>query len=142
MTYPEALTCEHPGCLEPTRERKPYCSDHIDDLPYIQELVARICERDEELERVARRGWKEVDPQGLTASEILLQLSLYGDRTVPRLCRDLQLDIDVAEGFAMALARRGMVTLGQTDRGHMKVALASVGHEALREFKLTERKAG
>ena len=111
-------------------------------MPYIQELVARICERDEELERVARRGWKEVDPQGLTASEILLQLSLYGDRTVPRLCRDLQLDIDVAEGFAMALARRGMVTLGQTDRGHMKVALASVGHEALREFKLTERKAG
>ena len=142
MTYPEALTCEHAGCLEPTRERKPYCSDHIDDLPYIQELVDRINERDEELERVARRGWKEVDPQGLTASEILLQLSLYGERTVPRLCRDLQLDVDVAEGFAMALARRGMVTLGQTDRGHMKIAMASVGQEALLEYQQSERRAG
>jgi len=79
---------------------------------------------------------------GLTASEILLQLSLYGERTVPRLCRDLQLEVDVAEGFAMALARRGMVALGQTDRGHMKIALASVGQEALQEYQLSERRAG
>lgn len=137
--YPQSLTCSKRGCFEPTRERKPYCTEHVNELPYVQSVLAKIEERDRELAAVAKRGFRAVDPEGLNAAEILLQLSLFGERTVPRLCRDLQLELDVAEGFAYALARRGMVTLGHTSRGHAKLELAPAGQAALHRFQNNER---
>ena len=138
-SYPPTLACAHPGCLETTRERKPYCTEHVTSLPYVQNLLARLAEREAELEEVSRRGYRAVDVDGLNSAELLLQLSLFGERTVPRMCRDLQLELAVAEGFAYALARAGYITLGHTSRGHLKLELAAPGLAALDRFQRNER---
>lgn len=138
-SYPQSLTCAFSGCHEPTRERKPYCTEHVTELPYVQTLLTRLEEREREVAEVAKRGYRAVDPDGLNAAEILLQLALFGERTVPRLCRDLQLELAVAEGFAYALARRGLVTLGHTSRGHAKLELAPAGQAALARYQAHER---
>lgn len=138
-SYPPTLVCAHLGCSETTRERKPYCTEHVTQLPYVEALLARLAERERELEEVAARGFRAVDVDGLNASELLLQLSLFGARTAPRMCRDLQLELAVAEGFAYALARAGYVTLGHTARGHLKLELAQPGLAALARFQHRER---
>ena len=66
-----------------------------------------------------------VNPDGLTAKELVLHLSLHGSRTVERLSREFQLEADVMHGYVDALQDRGVVTLGRTTRGSTVVRLAS-----------------
>lgn len=114
---PVAPQCRAPGCENATRERKPYCSDHVELHPYVAELTRVIAGRERELAAVGRRGAAAVDLQGVTCQEIVLQLRLYGPRSVPRLSRDLGLEERVVEAYAQALRRCGAVALGSTRRG-------------------------
>lgn len=109
--------CDVAGCTESTREGKPYCPDHVDHNPYVQELIAKLDERDEQDERVRRRGHKVVDMDSVTVAEILLHLELHGARTEERLVRELNLGLDVLQPYLRALAKRGLVKFGRTRRG-------------------------
>lgn len=113
-----AKPCALSGCGNKTRESKPYCPEHVEHHPYVSELVARLTTRERELQRVARRGARAVDLDGLMAEEIMLQLELYGSRTAERLCRDLQQELPVIQAYFQALARHGYVVLGETSRGN------------------------
>ena len=117
--------CDTVGCSQTTREGKPYCPDHVENHPYVQAILSTLREREQEEEKVRQRGPKAVDPQGLTAKELVLHLSLHGARTVERLSRELQLDAKVLEGYVGALVRRGVIALGRTTRGSTVVRLAN-----------------
>ena len=117
----DALTCSMAGCTQTTRERKPYCAEHVEEHPYINDLMHRLADSEREISRVKRRGPAEVNPHGLLAQEILRELA-QGDCTVERLARDMQLDAHVVQCYVRALARRGRVTLGETSRGNVLVA--------------------
>lgn len=117
-------TCDVRGCVQTTREGKPYCPDHVEQHPYVQNILSILAEREAEEEKVRQRGARAVDPQGLTARELVLHLSLHGARTVERLSRELQLDSKVLDGYVGALVRRGVVALGRTNRGSTVVRLA------------------
>lgn len=119
----DVVRCFAERCDLRTRDGKPYCPDHVELHPYVQELQAMLAEQRGEIERVERRGVRAVDPSGLTANELMLQLKLYGDRTVERLARDLQLPPEVVEAYARGLAREGKVSLSHTRRGHVQVTL-------------------
>lgn len=112
-----APKCEADGCHETTRNGKPYCTEHVELLPYVNRLMEQLEQRDAELDRVSKRGPRMVDPQGITAQEILLQLKLYGGRTIARLSRDLMLDENVVESYGRALAKLGCVSIGRHRRG-------------------------
>jgi hypothetical protein len=107
--------------MNTTRERKPFCAEHVQEHPYINDLMRRLADSEREVARVKQRGAKEVDTQGLLAREILRELA-HGDRTVERLARDMQIDPSVVDCYVRALARRGRVTLGETSRGNVLVA--------------------
>ena len=85
-----------------------------------------LAEREQEEERVRQRGFKAVNPSGLTARELVLHLSLHGARTVERLSRELQLDTKVLDGYVGALVRKGVISLGRTNRGSTVVRLAKL----------------
>ncbi|MEZ6187370.1 MAG: hypothetical protein R3F62_20455 [Planctomycetota bacterium] len=112
-----APRCEAEGCQETTRNGKPFCTNHVEHLPYVADLIDTLDARDAELARVQRRGARCVDPTGITAQEILLQLKLYGGRTIARLSRDLMLEEDVVESYGRALAKLGAVSIGRHRRG-------------------------
>jgi hypothetical protein len=114
---PPALQCLHPGCTNATRERKPYCTEHVSDHPYVLELMSQIERVEAELDRVRRRGTRAVALEGIPAQEILRELRTFGHRTVERLARDLRLDADVVAAYGRALNRAGKVSLGVTSRG-------------------------
>lgn len=116
-------SCEHSGCLKTTREGKPYCPDHVERHAYVQSILAILAEREAETARVRKKGPSAVDPSGLTASELMLHLSLHGSRTVERLSREFQLESAVIHNYVTALKGQGKVVLGRTTRGSTVVRL-------------------
>jgi hypothetical protein len=113
---PAREACHVPGCGHPTTERKPYCIDHIDRLPYVKELQAQLAHRDaEEVAATSRRGWRAVDPTGSRAREIIDQLAVKGAQTPKRLAITVEIQPNSLESYLGALERAGLVrtlTLG------------------------------
>lgn len=118
--------CELSGCGLPTREGKPYCSDHVEHNPYAKEVMEKLGQREDDDERAgaktARR--KKLNTSGVTATELLHAVAERGPRTVERLCRELNIEMDVLNGYVSALSREGRISLGQTSRGSVVVSLA------------------
>lgn len=121
--------CDHPGCSTSTRERKPYCTEHVREHPYVTDLLARLSAIERELAAVERRGTRAVDIDGVLATEVLRELSLHGDRTIRRLARDLALPTKVLDAYVRALAKAGRVTTGHTNRNREMVQLSESDRE-------------
>jgi hypothetical protein len=113
---PAREACHVPGCGRATTERKPYCIEHIDRLPYVQELQAELAHRDaEEVAAASRRGWRAVDTEGSRAREIIDQLAVKGAQTPKRLAITVEIRPGSLENYLGALERAGLVktlTLG------------------------------
>ncbi len=115
--------CEQAGCDQATREGKAFCSEHVEEHPYVKELIARLAERERQDEEVQRRGSKAATLEAITAQEILQHLAFHGPRTEERLCRELNVDARTLRGYVSALRRHHLVTLGTTKRGSTLVKL-------------------
>ncbi len=116
--------CELPDCRRATRAGKPFCPRHVDQHGYVQQLMVEIGAREQEVERVSRLGPRGVDFEGRTVADIMSYLQVHGNRTVPGLARELNLDCATLEDFVKALKRRGEVTTSVNRRGATVVALA------------------
>ena len=135
-TKTESRTCDHPGCVERTRDGKPFCLDHVEDHPYVRGLLAQIAEREAQDDLVSRKGPRAVELDGVTVQEILQHLELHGARTKERLVREVNLPAAVLHGYVRALVKRGLVKLGKTKRGSTVVrpvnaAGPTVPHESV-----------
>ena len=119
-------SCAWNGCGKTTREGKPFCSDHVEQHGYVQEILEILAEKEAEEERVRQHGSDAVDPEGLNARELLLHLDQHGSRTIERLAREFQLESNVISGYVEALASRGRVVTGRTTRG--SVVVQPTGH--------------
>ena len=116
-------SCEASGCGRSTRERKPFCPDHVEQHAYVQEVLGKLAAREAADERVLRRGPKAVDPRSLTAEELLTFLHVHGSNSVKRLARELNLEVELVDRYAAGLARLGLVSLGETRRRAVLVTL-------------------
>jgi len=118
-----AKMCDISGCFETTREGKAYCSNHVEKQPYVQNLLKRMQERQEQDELVRREGSRAVNLDSITVKEIKLQLSIYGKRTEERLTRELQIDKTIIHNYAIRLQNEGVIAFGQTARNNLTVNL-------------------
>jgi len=123
---PQTRYCDALGCRQATREGKPYCSEHVEEHPYVQQLISLLSERDHEESRVRRQGPRAVDVSGLTAREILQFVKVHGQRTVQRLARELNIDFKTLEGYVKALKKSGLISTSQTRRGATVIKLNGV----------------
>lgn len=115
--------CEAPGCPHTTREGKPFCTDHVEMNPHAKKVVVGLTQQEKDDERAARSR-RKVNTNGITATSVLQNVSYYGPRTKERLCRELNVDMDVLDGYVQALLKEGKISLGQTRRGSEVVSLA------------------
>lgn len=115
--------CEREGCLERTRDGKPFCQQHVDSHVYVQEVLRQLAERDAQDEAVAAHGAKAVRFDSVTAYEVILHLSLHGPRTIERLVREVNVEKKVLRGYLSAMRNKKLVTFSTTKRGATLVKL-------------------
>ncbi|MEZ6187046.1 MAG: hypothetical protein R3F62_18805 [Planctomycetota bacterium] len=140
-----APLCERPGCTETTRERKPYCTEHVTDHGYVQELLDQLDAIEREVKDVRKSGSRAVSLDGPTSLDLLGFLRENGARSVPRLARDLNLPVEVVKHYVTALARAGKIQTRRDARGTLRaelseppqarVATPTKGTPAVRSFR-------
>lgn len=127
----ERATCEAEGCRARTRERKPYCSEHLDLSPYVAQLEAELEEQRQEQAEVRRRGARAVQVDGPTAREVLRALLLEEERTSRRLAIEVGVEPELVEAYARVLRRAGYLSTRIHRRGGLWLTLLDQGREAL-----------
>jgi len=120
---PQTRFCEAPNCGQATREGKTYCSDHVELHPYVRGILDKLETREQEDAKVEEHGYKAVNIEGITARELLQQLTLHGPRTIHRLARELIMDGPTVNSYVKALHEHGLVDLDTTKRGALVVGL-------------------
>jgi hypothetical protein len=113
----QARRCSEPDCDRATREAKPYCTEHVRNHAYVQELVRELAAQQAEETRVRRHGARAVDLEGITAQELVGHLREHGSASIPRLARDLGLGPRVVAAYVRALERREVISTRHNQRG-------------------------
>lgn len=106
--------CDVVECGKTTREGKPYCSKHIEQAPYIQEVQARLDRRAAE-EAVLEAG-AFVPCDGFFINEAILLLRTR-DFTVKSFSRRLDISHKAAERLLVLLIEWGHASRKKTSRG-------------------------
>lgn len=101
--------CEHKGCEQETREAKPFCPDHIADMPQVSELMERLKAREKEIRRIELRGHAGVRMDDTVAKELVGIVSLEGEITLARLAQTMRLTFEVTDSLVESLSRQGRV---------------------------------
>ena len=124
--------CALEGCNEFTRERKPYCSDHILEIDYAKALSIKVSGVEKEIERVSTVGDKAVDVTGLVVEEILAGIDHAGQVTWRRLCKDHvaffnHVSAEITDHYLDRLRLEGLVKVTLNRRSDEVVELTSRG---------------
>lgn len=117
-----ALVKGHP-CGETTREGKEFCTKHVENHPYIKNLMQRMKVRETEDHTVMMEGSKAVNLNGLTVQEILIHMRQTGTKTVEGLSKSLGLEKTILQKYLFALRDKNRVELVSTARESMAVRL-------------------
>lgn len=123
--------CNASGCMRSTREGKPFCSDHIENAPYVRQILGILTARAEE-ERVLELKRGRIPKTGFFYRECLLLLRSK-DFTTKGLARRLDLSHHAAERLIKLIARDGLARKGETSRGD--VTISGLGDQDLADPK-------
>ena len=107
--------------MNSTREGKPFCPDHVEMHPYVQEVVAFRKLRDAEIVRIA--DGRQVADDSLLFKEIIIHITNLGSKTVERLACDLMIDIEAIKKLIKAMKRQKLIKIGRSKRGSTVVRL-------------------
>lgn len=113
--------CEFLGCEFTTRENKPFCPKHVDQMPYVQKILENLADKAEELDILAKSG--RVNEHSKYFREILVHIRNNGTRTVERLGRELSLDVEIIKKLVNAMKQQKLIRTGKTSRGSTTVSL-------------------
>lgn len=128
--------CDEPGCTEPTREHKPYCTTHVLNVDRAKTLRGILDDAEREIERVGLKGPKAVNMDGLVIEEILTGISHQGQVTWRRLCNNISFLHDVkkktSDYYLNRLKKEGLVAVFVNARFNAVVSLTPKGFHLVR----------
>jgi len=112
--------CSISSCTRTTREGKPFCSDHIENAPYVREILETLSQRDSEEAALGKKRGK-ISNTGFFYTETLLLLRSR-DYTAKGLSRRLDISHQAAERLICLMAKDGLVLRDQTSRGDTTIS--------------------
>jgi len=111
------LVCEEGDCENTTRENKPFCSKHVENIDYVRGILTALKDQQNEQERAVAQGTRAIKKDSLTLKEIIQTLSQKGEKTLCYLSRHLQLSEDVLKVYAHYLVKKRIARKHSTNRG-------------------------
>jgi len=112
--------CQESGCSRTTREGKPFCSDHIESSPYVQEILGVLAERNIEA-RILEQGVGRIDKEGYFYKETLLLLRSK-NYTARGLARRLDLTFKAARRLIILITSDGLARCKETSKGDLYIS--------------------
>lgn len=106
--------CSAEGCARLASHGKPFCLEHLEQLPYVQEVLAGIAQRAREVSAPSPPA------HGILACDLVSHLLHRGTGTVLRLARELDVDPDALLLVARALLRKRVVKFKRLPRGRKR----------------------
>jgi phage terminase Nu1 subunit (DNA packaging protein) len=103
------LTCRVCG-VRTNQTRKPYCSEHLDEAPYITQLQKLIEEKDSEIDAVRRYGVTAIHSGSETLRDIITQIKEFGPQYIGELAKLIYIDKEITKVYVDHLM----------DLGHLK----------------------
>ena len=112
--------CGDKSCGRSTREGKPYCSDHVEQSPYVAKLIKELSLRDAEADKLQIGGKIEQDSHLVRETMLLLSQCSY---TAAKLSRVMDIPQIAAENLIALLHDFGLAIMTKTDRGAIVIRL-------------------
>lgn len=113
------VTCE--ACGKVTREGKPVCPDHLDRLPYVAEIIVRVDELKDSVDRLAREYGPLPPRDGVLAGELRSILVTHGEASTERVRHELpgSCGAGIVQSRLVTWMPEvpGVVSIGKTRRG-------------------------
>lgn len=107
-------------CGAATRERKDFCPEHVEQNPYVADLLRVMDKMDQEDARVSVHGHMAVDAQGENAKEILAFISVNSAPSVERIAKELsRRDVRITTHYLVALEQGRLITVERNKRGKL-----------------------
>lgn len=124
--------CDKEGCRLHTRERKPFCPEHIMEIERPRVLSAIIEEAEVEIVKVGVEGPDAVNIDGLVVEEIMAGIVHAGTVTWRNLCKNHvnffnRVDNSIVDHYLTRLVREGLVQMTHNRRSNKVVALTEKG---------------
>lgn len=125
----KSRACRYLGCERATYEGKPFCLLHVEEHPYVRNLLAELGAREAEMERVKRRGPKAVNLHGTVMADVVQFIQARGGecgavdlkRNEPLFGQPML----VVQRYLLAMKRARMVKVVRTRGGAMRAELVS-----------------
>lgn len=112
-------SCQAVTCGRTTREGKPYCSDHVDQSPYVRKVLNEIARREIEVHTLETGGALRPDAHLVRETFLLLRMKVL---TVKALAKKLDLKQDSAHRLISQVVQYGLAREGETQRGERTIA--------------------
>jgi hypothetical protein len=114
LSSSELPICSHPGCLRTTFSQKRFCSEHVCETRYAQNLAKQMDQRKKELIALNKQDDMPIDAHFVR--EALAVLWEERDITAPGLCRILGLSHHQARHLLKEVAKHGLATIYENKR--------------------------
>ena len=96
-------------CQEPTWDKKPYCTEHVEEHDYIKKLRQEEKEREEQEERFKKTG--QVYILDHVVLDIWGFLQGNGQSSTKKISRQANIDLDLVNAVVKVLAANNLVQL-------------------------------
>lgn len=117
----ESLKCEKSDCTNSTREGKPLCLEHVEDMDYAKTVRAELDRRDREVELLAEGKRNKLNKDSHLVQETM-SLLLTQSFTAPALAKNLGVPLASAEHLIIRIVRLGLAKQSRTQRGHLRLS--------------------
>jgi len=108
-------------CHQPTN-KKPYCIDHIENIPYVKDLMSKINDKDSELALVKKRGM-EVIQEGSIIVEEIADLLFQEKKPLAKIAQEISIKEAIARIYLTYMEKHQLVKIVATTGGGVYTAL-------------------
>lgn len=110
-------------CKQPTSGKKPYCIDHIENIPRVKELLSSLSQKEKEERLVLKKGLSAIKEDSLVLSEIIDILNL-GNKTAGALAKEISLKESLVRIYIKYLSNKNIIRVQPAAGGDILHLLA------------------
>ena len=113
--------CKFEGCEGKTREGKPRCYKHIEDMDYAKEIHKELQRREGEIQLLLKEDTDQLDKDSHLVKEVM-SLLVTTNYTAPALAKLLRISVVSSERLVTRIAELNLAVCSKTKRNKLRIS--------------------